>query len=143
VDVKFVLQREIFQDGYTLGRLYKDGVPFGYTCEDCDRELEAGGVKVPGETAIPAGLYRLSTSLSARFKRWMPIVKDVPQFSGVRIHGGNKSTDTLGCPLLGAVRTAVGVAGCSEVNIRLLAVINAAEKAGGKCWLEVRNGKLA
>lgn len=142
MDVKFLLKREIFQEGFTLGRLYKDGDPFGYTCEDCDRNLEDGGTKIPGRTAIPAGTYRLSANYSNRFKRQMPIVEGVPQFSGVRIHGGNTSADTEGCPLLGAVRTAIGVSGCAEVNRQLLDAIVLAEEAGDVCWLEVKNAKL-
>lgn len=142
MDVKFLLEREIFQDSFTLGQLYKNGEHFGYTCEDCDRRLEAGGAKIPGQTAIPSGTYRLSSSYSFRFKRLMPLVEGVPQFSGVRIHGGNTSADTEGCPLLGSQRTATGVANCSAANIRLLDIIVATEEAGDKCWLEVSNGKL-
>lgn len=143
MDVKFLLKREIFQEGFALGRLYKDGEYFGFTCEDCDRQLENGGTKIPGQTAIPAGTYRLSISYSTRFKRPMPIVEGVPGFSGVRIHGGNTAADTEGCPLLGATRTATGVASCAEVNSRLMGVIAMAEEAGDKCWLEVKNVKLA
>lgn len=141
--MKVEIIREVFQDTYTLGRMLIDGKPFGYTCEDCDRELEKGGFKVKGETAIPTGLYPLTATMSTRFSRLMPLVKDVPGFTGVRIHGGNTHRDTEGCPLLGAVRTAEGVAGCNALNAALLKLIVDTERAGGECWLEVKNGKLA
>lgn len=141
--MKFEIVREIFTEDYTLGRMLKDGAPFGYTCEDCDRGLESGGVKVPRKTAIPAGIYRLTATMSTRFSRLMPLVENVPQFSGVRIHGGNTHRDTEGCPLLGTVRTEEGVAGCGIINSVLLKLIVDTERAGGECWLEVRNGKLA
>lgn len=141
--MKFELIRDVFQPGFTLGRLLKDGEHFGYTCEDCDRGLENGGVKVPGKTAIPLGLYGLAATMSTRFAKLMPLVKDVPGFTGVRIHGGNTANDTEGCPLLGAIRTAEGVAGCLTINSVLLRLIIDTIQSGGKCWLEVKNGKLA
>ena len=141
--MKVEIIRDVFQDEYTLGRMLVDGKAFGFTCEDCDRGLEAGGIKVKRKTAIPMGRYPLTATMSVRFSRLMPLVKDVPQFTGVRIHGGNTHNDTEGCPLLGAVRTAEGVAGCLNVNAALLKLIVDTERAGGECWLEVKNGKLA
>ncbi|MCD6024097.1 MAG: hypothetical protein K0Q91_1013 [Fibrobacteria bacterium] len=78
-----------------------DGALWGYALED---KLRAPGVKVPGGTCIPAGSYRLRMSRSARFRRWMPEVLDVPGFTGVRLHGGNSPADTEGCLLIAANR---------------------------------------
>ena len=72
-----------------FGKLFIDGRYFGETLEDTDREIEKGGVKVYGESAIPRGRYPVIVSMSRRFGREMPEVLDVPQFSGIRIHGGN------------------------------------------------------
>ena len=136
-DINFLIKREIFRDHFTLGQMYQDGLHLGFTCEDTDRELEDGGIKIAKETAIPRGVYRLTVSMSNRFSRLMPEVQDVPQFSGVRIHGGNTDRDTEGCPLLGKIRTAEGVAGCKEVNAALIKAIVDCERSGGKCWLLV------
>ena len=137
--LEFTLIRDVRQPEYTLGRLLvNDTTHVGYTCEDTDRELEAGGVKVPGKTAIPPGRYRLTASMSNRFKRVMPEIREVPQFSGVRIHGGNTAADTEGCPLLGQTRAPLGVQNCADVNARLLRMILDAEQAGGRCWITVR-----
>ncbi len=121
----------------TFGKLFIDGKYFGETLEDTDRELEKGGLKVYGESAIPQGRYRVIVSMSRRFGREMPEVLDVPEFRGIRIHGGNGPEDTLGCPLLGQVRTANGVANCKGINDRLLMTLKAAEQRGEEVWLDV------
>jgi hypothetical protein len=120
-----------------FGKLFIDGRYFGETLEDTDRELEKGGVKVYGESAIPRGRYPVVVSVSRRFGREMPEVLDVPEFSGIRIHGGNTEHDTLGCPLLGQVRTATGVANCKGINDRLLMTLKAAIQRGEDVWLLV------
>lgn len=76
--------------------------------------------------------------MSSRFKRLMPGLLDVPQFSGIRIHGGNTHEDTEGCPLLGAIKTATGVRDCRDANAKLIKRIQAVEAAGDECWLTVR-----
>ena len=84
-------------DRNIIGDLYIDGEFFCYTLED---ERRADDVKVYGETAIPTGTYNVKVTKSNRFKRLMPLLLDVPMFSGIRIHGGNTSKDTLGCILV-------------------------------------------
>jgi len=80
----------------TIGELYIDGVYFCYTLEDAIRDK-----KIPNETAIPCGRYEVITNYSVRFKRVMPLILNVPGFTGVRIHAGNTKADTSGCILLG------------------------------------------
>lgn len=121
----------------TFGKMFIDGRYFGETLEDTDREMEKGGVKVYGESAIPRGRYPVTVSVSRRFGREMPEVLDVPGFRGIRIHGGNTERDTLGCPLLGQVRTGMGVANCKGINDRLLMTIKAALQRGEDVWLDV------
>jgi hypothetical protein len=126
------------EQAHNWGKLYIDGVYFGETLEDKDRYLESGGVKVHGDTAIPRGVYGVVLSQSQRFGRVMPEVLEVPQFTGVRIHGGNVEKDTLGCPLLGVVRTATGVANCKGINERLRDRIGEAIADGDEVTLEVK-----
>ena len=136
--VEALLLRSDFGDDFTLGSLLFAGKFVGYTCEDKDRHLEIGGMKIPGETAIPRGYYRLTVSFSNRFQKLMPEIKDVPGFSGVRVHGGNTHEDTEGCPLLGAIKTTNGVKDCREVNAKLIKLIQGVEARGDECWLVVR-----
>ena len=102
--MKLRLVREILGPRFTQGRLYVNGKFQCYTLEDADRKLDNGGVKIPGETAIPAGKYPVIVNYSSRFKRDMPLLVNVPQFSGIRIHPGNTAEDTEGCVLVGNVR---------------------------------------
>ena len=123
---------------HNYGKLFVDKLFFGETLEDEDRYLETGEKeKVYGDTAIPRGRYRVTLTPSRRFQRIMPEIHNVPGFTGVRIHGGNTDHDTLGCPLLGQVRTADGIANCKGVNDRLYVTLQAAEQRGEEVWLEV------
>jgi hypothetical protein len=93
------LLRSPSSEGCTAGRLFVNGQWECWTLEDVERE-----VKVPGQTAIPRGTYRVIVTPSQRFKRSLPLLLDVPGFAGVRIHPGNTAEDTEGCILVGQQR---------------------------------------
>lgn len=113
----------------TLGRLLINGEHFCHVLEDT---LRPRGVKVAGVTAIPAGLYRVTLEKSPKFKRIMPTIKGVPNFEGVRIHGGNRPEDTEGCPLVAFNRSGLVIHGAAE---KALAV--KIQEAGGSCLLAI------
>jgi hypothetical protein len=56
--------------------------------------LERKGVE------IPALCYHVCVTQSPRFKRLLPIVQNVPQRSGIRIHRGSKPEHSSGCVLV-------------------------------------------
>lgn len=94
----FTIIRQPSSDHSTIGSLYLEDFWLCYTLEDVVRRK---GHKIPGATAIPEGEYPLIIDMSARFKKPMPHILNVPDFTGVRIHKGNTDKDTAGCPLVG------------------------------------------
>lgn len=144
--IELVLNRRPSLDHCTLGDLLVDGVPACVTIEDVVREIPGVAVaewKIQGDTAIPAGRYAVVVTHSQRFGRDMPLLANVPGFSGVRIHPGNTAEDTAGCILVGK-----RVAGESIVDSRvafaaLFTRIQRALEGGEQVWIEVRNPEQA
>ena len=101
--MKLSLTRNPSTKNCTLGTLLVDGQQTFYTCEDVVRETEAPVKewKITGSTAIPRGTYEVIITHSVRFKKELPLLLNVPGFSGVRIHPGNTAEDTEGCILVG------------------------------------------
>lgn len=102
------LVREDFTEKATEGKIFVNGTEECFSLEDKDRYLEDGGEKVYGKTAIPRGIYTVILSHSNRFQRILPLLLDVPQFKGIRIHPGNTSEDTDGCILPGTTNAKEG-----------------------------------
>jgi Family of unknown function (DUF5675) len=106
---------EACTESFTPGALWVDGVRFCCTLEDAIRDA-----KVHGETAIPTGEYAVDITWSPKFKRRMPLLLNVKNFTGIRIHFGNTVADTQGCPLVGMA--------CSEDKSTLKASRQAFDK---------------
>lgn len=101
--MELILRRMESTGIHTGGKLYINGSYFCETLEDPERDIEEEG-KVYGKTAIPLGRYGIEVTYSPKFKRMMPLIKDVPNFDGIRIHAGNTVADTDGCPMVGTWR---------------------------------------
>ncbi|HNB00946.1 MAG TPA: DUF5675 family protein [Nitrosomonas sp.] len=103
----------------TIGELFIDDEFECFTLEDQVRETgqPVESWKIPGNTAIPRGLYKITLDYSVRFRQTMPRLLDVEGFRGVRIHPGNTIHDTEGCILVGtAVNKNVLVASLDAYN---------------------------
>jgi len=103
------VKREPSAKGATLGSMFVDGAFECYTLEDTVREVEGEPVsawKIQNVTAIPRGRYRVTITFSPHFNRDLPLVNDVPGYSAIRIHNGNKPADTDGCILVGQTKEA-------------------------------------
>lgn len=102
------LYRKYKKNDYTIGLLNINGEFVCNTLEDTCRGLRQTDAeyilrqkKVYGKTAIPSGSYNVKITYSPKFKKNLPLIENVPMFSGVRIHSGNSAEDTLGCILCG------------------------------------------
>lgn len=108
MNLNLKLERKWKKEKYTIGNLYVNGVFFSNVLEDTVRGLrqdmtpeEIQKIKIHGQTAIPSGRYEIRVTLSARFRRQLPILLNVPGYAGVRIHPGNTDANTEGCLLPG------------------------------------------
>lgn len=81
---------------YMISKLYLDGVYYCYIIEDVLRKE-----KIKGKTAIPRGVYDIGITMSNRFKKYLPLLLNVPNYKGIRIHTGNTSDNTEGCLIPG------------------------------------------
>ncbi len=132
--MKIKLIRDRFTDRATLGELFINDAPFCYTLED---KVRPEGEKVYGETAIPEGTYKVIISHSAKFKRDMLEILDVPGFRGIRIHGGNTVKDTFGCPLVAFHRDNRKEMIWGNMEKPLLSLVKGAQSNGEECFIEI------
>lgn len=120
----------------TIGKMYIDGIDTCYTLEDIVRP---NGEKIYGHTAIPAGEYRVDITPSARFKRDLPILLDVPNFTGVRIHPGNTAEDTHGCILVGLEQQGASIIRSREAFATVFTKLRDALLDGEKVTIEIKS----
>ena len=110
--MKIRLERIASDSESTIGIFFIDGVFQCFTLED-----EYRATKVPGETRIPAGAYRVSLRVNggltkkyaARYPdihRGMLWLQGVPGFEWIYIHVGNRDEHTEGCILVGDTASA-------------------------------------
>lgn len=89
----------IQKEDCTVGKLYLNKEYVCDTLEDKFREK-----KIPNETCIPYGTYKVIINNSPKFKRLMPRLLDVPNFEGILIHDAGTSKKgieyTSGCILV-------------------------------------------
>lgn len=137
----------------TPGDLYVDGAYLCHTVEDIvrDRDMDSDGdidskdveqFKVYGETAIPAGRYRLVLENSPKYGPDTLTIKDVPGFVGIRIHPGNTEKDTQGCLILGddfAADYTIAPGTSRPAVARLKSIISPVIISGVDVWITIHN----
>ena len=92
----------------TLTRTSKTGnavrgsivLPFTqYPCSDREEKDITIKTLENADFIIPAGTYPLKRTYSYKFKKLLPILEDVPDREGIRIHRGTKPEHSQGCIL--------------------------------------------
>ena len=132
--------RSVFTPTTTLGKMYIDGHPYAFTCEDTVREMKADcSGKIKNQTAIRDGRYEVIQSFSNRFQKYLPLLLNVPCFEGIRIHGGNTPEDSEGCILIGEHGDMKKkIWNCASKVNNLVTLLKKAEKKE-KVWIEIIN----
>ena len=96
--MELTLNRIFLGGSATIGELL---INDKHLCDTLEDRVRPEGEKVYGKTAIPEGKYEIELTHSPRFKKILPEILNVPNFSGIRIHTGNSSKDTEGCIIVG------------------------------------------
>jgi len=143
--MQIIIDRKYKKAHYTIGNLYINGIWQCNTLEDPDRGLtksmtlqQIKQIKVYGNTAIPTGTYLVTYTYSNKFKALMPLVVDVPGWSGVLLHVGNTPEDTLGCILVGMNKVKGKVIESKVTFKKVNDKIRAAYKSGEKIYLTIK-----
>lgn len=133
--MEVLVNRFIKSDVSSIGKLSEDGLPLCYTLEDKDRGLKSTDditlitkLKAYAVTAIPTGRYEVAITYSNRFKKYLPLLLNVPGFAGIRIHPGNSAVDTEGCILPGTTYSKDWVSDSRTAFNLLFAKMKAVEK---------------
>lgn len=117
-----------------------DGV---FQCYVLEPTWRPNGEKVPGQTAIPEGRYRLSRYHSPRLGYEVLLLGGVPGFDGVEVHIGNYPVDTHGCLLPGLSRTTDEVDHSRLAFSALMETVGPALDGSDGVWLTVRRAEGA
>ena len=162
--MELILKRIAKKKAYTIGRLgilpaananvnananVEEGAYFCDTLEPTVLELKT---KVGKETvmrspqkakglkpfAIPEGRYPVVITYSQKFGKWLPLLLKVPLFKGIRIHAGNRPSDTEGCILVGENLKKGMVLNSNTWLHRLKQKIVAAKERGEGVWITIR-----
>jgi len=155
--LELYLHRKALRDTYTIGDLYVLDTPYitsnglkklCNTLEDKDRGLsqsksllENKSLKVYGKTAIPTGRYRVVTQIWTKYKMRVPVLLNVPAFTGILIHNGTTDKDTLGCVLVGN-NTVVGKLFNGKKYVKqLVDIIDEATRLGVEVYITIDYNK--
>ena len=142
------------RETYTISRLYVNGRRFCEAVEDKDRGLNQTdilahikAVKVPSETAIPCGRYRVTMGIvSPKFslrkeyawcKGRLPRLLNVPGFEGILIHAGSSARSSAGCIIVGRNTIKGGVTQSMETLKSLWKELEAAYQCNEPIYITI------
>ena len=149
--MELTLKREYLKKGYTIGKLYADGIKVCDTLEDEVRTLNTASDKVYGKTAIPYGRYEIAMNvISPKFGTMpfymevcqgrLPRLIDVPFFEGILIHvaDGWRGADLLqGCIGVGENKIKGGLVNGKQAFTKLYNLLYDSYNKGEKIWISI------
>ena len=143
--VNLLLQRKPSSNACTHGDISIEGTPECFSLED-----EVRSVKIPGQTAIAPGRYRVVINQSDRAKRgvlWSPNppflaqLLNVPDYTGTRFHALNTVAETEGCIGVGQVRSVTTILHSRAALSILQAKIEQMLMNGDEVWITIKNAE--
>lgn len=141
--LEFTVLRREFKDTYTMSDFLVNGTKLCDVLEDTDRGLDSAlsnqaNIKIPSETAIPYGRYKVQLYQSPRFKRLLPLLINVPYFEGILIHRGNTHKDTAGCLLPGTDNKNGTVINSAVREVEIVKLCEEATTKGQEIWITIK-----
>lgn len=140
--------RRYLKKEYTIGRFFVDDKSLCDTIEDPVRDLndynldgdfeDSGEGKIYGKTAIPAGRYRVKFTYSPKLKRKLPLISQVPGFSGIRIHGLKNAEWSEGCPGVGENKKLGELVNYKYWETRICQIVEKAIKQGREIFITIK-----
>lgn len=159
--MKLRLRRIALKEKYTIGKLevWKNN-EWTYLCdtvEDKVRDLNKNGVfdngekKVPNETAIPYGTYKITMNVTSpkfsnytkypyarKYHACMPRLLNVNSFDGILIHPGSSAASSSGCIIVGKNKIVGKVVDSQQVWLSLMDnYFMPAKKTGESITIEI------
>lgn len=122
----------------TIGELW---VNDSHLCDTLEDRVRPEGEKVYGQTAIPEGTYEVKLTYSPRFKKILPEILNVPNFSGIRIHSLNKAEESEGCIGVGEWngKDTNWISNSRKAFNKLFAILQEASDRGEKITITINN----
>lgn len=132
------LNRIFLGSSATIGELL---VNDKHLCDTLEDRVRPEGEKVYGKTAIPEGTYEVKLTHSPRFKKTLPEILNVPNFSGIRIHSLNKAEESEGCIGVGEWngKDTNWISNSRKAFNKLFAILQEASDRGEKITITINN----
>lgn len=136
--MELTLNRIFLGSSATIGELL---VNDKHLCDTLEDRVRPEGEKVYGKTAIPEGTYEVKLTHSPRFKKTLPEILNVPNFSGIRIHSLNKAEESEGCIGVGEWngKDTNWISNSRKAFNKLFAILQEASDRGEKITITINN----
>jgi hypothetical protein len=132
------LNRIFLGSSATIGELWVNDT---HLCDTLEDRVRPEGEKIYGKTAIPEGTYEVKLTYSPRFKKILPEILNVPNFSGIRIHSLNKAEESEGCIGVGEWngKDTNWISNSRKAFNKLFAILQEASDRGEKITITINN----
>ena len=136
--MELTLNRIFLGSSATIGELL---INDKHLCDTLADRVRPEGEKVYGKTAIPEGTYEVKLTHSPRFKKILPEILNVPNFSGIRIHSLNKAEESEGCIGVGEWngKDTNWISNSRKAFNKLFAILQEASDRGEKITITINN----